>query len=117
MKFSIEEVTEMAKAAGFPYNKYGLLQGDSDGEIEADDMFLSFASTVSELAEAKEREAFTRICLEIAAEQEEIMRAHSGKEDQDDESRFDHAYELASAARILSMLVPGRRVLEKEVAQ
>lgn len=45
-------VIELAREAGFPFNKYGLLQGDCDGEIEADDMFAKFAALVA----ARERE-------------------------------------------------------------
>ena len=48
-----EEITAMAKEAGFPFNKYGLLQGDDDGEIDADAAFAIFAALVA----AKEREA------------------------------------------------------------
>ena len=44
---------EMAKEAGFPFNKYGLLQGDDNGEIDADKMFKAFEA----LARADEREA------------------------------------------------------------
>lgn len=43
-----EQVIELAKQAGFPFNKYGLLQGDEDGEIDADDMFELFASLVEQ---------------------------------------------------------------------
>ena len=38
MKFTPEQVIEMAREAGFPFNKFGLLQGDDDGEIDADKM-------------------------------------------------------------------------------
>lgn len=47
-----KDVIELAREAGFPFNKYGLLQGDCDGEIEADAMFASFAALVA----ARERE-------------------------------------------------------------
>ena len=40
-------LTEMAREAGFPFNKYGLLQGDGDGEIDADKMFKAFAKLVA----------------------------------------------------------------------
>lgn len=53
-----EEITAMAKEAGFPFNKYGLLQGDDDGEIDADAAFASFAALVA----AKEREACAQVC-------------------------------------------------------
>jgi hypothetical protein len=42
----------MAREAGFPFNKYGLLQGDDGGEIDADKMFEAFAA----LVRADERE-------------------------------------------------------------
>ena len=57
-----EEITAMAKEAGFPFNKYGLLQGDDDGEIDADAAFASFAALVAEKAAAKEREACALVC-------------------------------------------------------
>lgn len=59
MKFTPEQIMDnseimgMAREAGFPFNKYGLLQADSEGEIEADEMFARFAALVA----AKEREA------------------------------------------------------------
>lgn len=53
-----EEVIEMARQAGFPFNKYGLLQGDDEGEIDADEMFKAFAKLVAE----KEREACAKLC-------------------------------------------------------
>lgn len=61
-----------------------------------------------------ERSAFERICLEIAAENEEIMRANSHRSDQDDEAYFDHAFEMATAARILAVSVTGRRRSEQK---
>ena len=57
-----EEITAMAKEAGFPFNKYGLLQGDDDGEIDADAAFAIFAALVA----AKEREACAQVCDELA---------------------------------------------------
>jgi hypothetical protein len=36
----------MAREAGFPFNKYGLLQGDDDNEIDADKMFKAFEALV-----------------------------------------------------------------------
>jgi len=40
------EIIEMAKKAGFPFNKYDLLQGDDEGEIDAHEMFEAFAKLV-----------------------------------------------------------------------
>ena len=57
-----EEIIAMAKEAGFPFNKYGLLQGDDDGEIDADAAFASFAALVA----AKEREACAKVCGRMA---------------------------------------------------
>ena len=54
-----DEIIEMARQAGFPFNKYGLLQGDDEGEIDADEMFKAFAKLVAE----KEREACAMLCL------------------------------------------------------
>ena len=56
-----KDVIELAREAGFPFNKYGLLQGDCDGEIEADAMFASFAALVA----ARERER----CAQLVASQ------------------------------------------------
>jgi len=42
-----DNTIEMAREAGFPFNKYGLLQGDGDGEIDADKMFKAFAKLVA----------------------------------------------------------------------
>ena len=53
-----DEIIEMARQAGFPFNKYGLLQGDDEGEIDADTMFEAFAKLVA----AKEREICAHIC-------------------------------------------------------
>lgn len=53
-----KDVIELAREAGFPFNKYGLLQGDCDGEIEADAMFSSFAALVA----ARERERCAQVC-------------------------------------------------------
>ncbi len=50
---SRDDIIRMAREAGFPFNKYGLLQGDDDGGIDADEMFERFASLVA----AKERGA------------------------------------------------------------
>jgi hypothetical protein len=48
----MRDTIEMAREAGFPFNKYGLLQGDGDGEIDADKMFKAFDA----LVRADERE-------------------------------------------------------------
>jgi MoaA/NifB/PqqE/SkfB family radical SAM enzyme len=48
----MRDTIEMAREAGFPFNKYGLLQGDGDGEIDADKMFKDFEA----LVRADERE-------------------------------------------------------------
>lgn len=55
-----EEIIAMAKEAGFPFNKYGLLQGDDDGEIDADAAFASFAALVADKAAARERDAWRK---------------------------------------------------------
>jgi hypothetical protein len=52
-----DEIIAMAKEAGFPFNKYGLLQGDDEGEIDADAAFVRFAALVAAKAAADEREA------------------------------------------------------------
>ena len=49
----MKTVIEMAREAGFPFNKYGLLQGDDDNEIDANSMFERFA----ELVRADERKS------------------------------------------------------------
>lgn len=46
------EIERLAREAGFPFNKFGLLQGDNEGEIDADDMLDRFAV----LVQAVERE-------------------------------------------------------------
>ena len=77
-----EEITAMAKEAGFPFNKYGLLQGDDDGEIDADAAFAIFAALVA----AKERERFALECIDLVAlhggsvEIEAAIRARGQKE-------------------------------------
>ena len=57
----MKTVIEMAREAGFPFNKYGLLQGDDDNEIDADAMLERFA----ELVRADEREACAKVCYEL----------------------------------------------------
>lgn len=55
------DINRMAREAGFPFNKYGLLQGDDDGEIDADEMLKRLAVLVA----AAEREA----CAELLERQ------------------------------------------------
>ena len=55
--FTQTEIIEMAKQAGFPFNKYDLLQGDDEGEIDAHEMLEAFAKLVA----AKERDAFVEL--------------------------------------------------------
>jgi len=55
----MRDTIDMAREAGFPFNKYGLLQGDDDNEIDADKMFKAFEA----LVRADEREA----CAKLAA--------------------------------------------------
>jgi L-rhamnose isomerase len=59
-----QEIIEMAKQAGFPFNKYDLLQGDDEGEIDAHEMFEAFAKLVA----AKEREACAKVADLVAKE-------------------------------------------------
>ena len=54
----MKTVIEMAREAGFPFNKYGLLQGNDENEIDADAMLERFA----ELVRADEREACAKVC-------------------------------------------------------
>ena len=61
------DIERMAREAGFPFNKYGLLQGDDRGEIDADDMLARFAALVA----AAERERCAKVCEstgEVAAD-------------------------------------------------
>lgn len=53
-----DEIMSMAEQAGFPFNKYGALKGDDDGEIDADEMFERFAALVA----AAEREECAKAC-------------------------------------------------------
>lgn len=62
MTFTKDEIDSMAKEAGFPFNKYGLLQGDDEGEIDADAMFARFTQLIA----AKEREECALACEEIS---------------------------------------------------
>ena len=54
------DALQMAREAGFEFNKYGLLQGDEEGEIDADAMFVRFAAIVLERAaiECEQSEAY-----------------------------------------------------------
>jgi hypothetical protein len=78
----MKSTIEMAKEAGFPFNKYGLLQGDDNGEIDADKMFKAFealvradeqkkweSQTAVEIHEAvlDERENCAKLCDEARA--------------------------------------------------
>ncbi len=47
-----DDIIRMAREAGFPFNKYGLLTADDEGEIDADAMLERFAALVA----AAERE-------------------------------------------------------------
>jgi sugar phosphate isomerase/epimerase len=60
----MRDTIEMAREAGFPFNKYGLLQGDGDGEIDAEKMFKAFEA----LVRADEREACAKVCAEMHLE-------------------------------------------------
>ena len=53
----MKSLIEMAREAGFPFNKYGLLQCDDDNEIDADRMLARFA----ELVRADEREQLAQL--------------------------------------------------------
>ena len=57
-----DEIIRMAREAGFPFNKYGLLQCDDGGEIDAADILKRFAALVA----AAEREACAGICDRFA---------------------------------------------------
>jgi glycine/serine hydroxymethyltransferase len=60
----MRDTIEMAREAGFPFNKYGLLQGDGDGEIDADKMFKAFEA----LVRADEREVSLDAVLRVIKE-------------------------------------------------
>ena len=62
-----DEILKMARDAGFPFNKYGLLQGDEDGEFYADEILARFAALVAAKAAATEREA----CAQLVASKKE----------------------------------------------
>ena len=57
-----DEIIRMAREAGFPFNKYGLLQCDDGGEIDVADILKRFAALVA----AAEREACAGICDRFA---------------------------------------------------
>ena len=44
---TLNEILAMAREAGFPFTKYGTLECDEDGEIDADEMFERFAALVA----------------------------------------------------------------------
>ncbi|AXF52865.1 MAG: hypothetical protein [Bacteriophage sp.] len=73
-----EQVIELAKQAGFPFNKYGLLQGDEEGEIEADEMFTRFAS----LVEQATLERAAKACEQVEATYERVASARGGAWDE-----------------------------------
>ena len=68
-----DEIIEIARQAGFPFNKYGLLQGDVEGEIDADAMFVAFAKLVMDKAAEREREACANLMFDLD------LCAHEGK--------------------------------------
>lgn len=55
-----EQIIQWAMEAGFPFNKYGMLQGDAEGEFDADDMFVRLAALIEQAARADERERIAR---------------------------------------------------------
>lgn len=65
-----DDVIRMAREAGFPFNKYGMLHGDEDGEIEADKMFERFY----DLAVLHERESRKAAQLETIELREELTK-------------------------------------------
>jgi hypothetical protein len=66
----VRNTIEMAKEAGFPFNKYGLLQGDDNGEIDADKMFAAFET----LVRADQREIDAKVCESLPMQQEVDVR-------------------------------------------
>lgn len=66
-----DEVLSMASAAGFEFNKYGLLVADDDGETDADEMFVRFAALVA----AAEREACAAACEAVKQRAEELAKS------------------------------------------
>ena len=66
-----DEVLSMARAAGFEFNKYGLLVADDDGETDADEMFVRFAALVA----AAEREACAAACEAVKQRAEELAKS------------------------------------------
>lgn len=57
-----DEIIRMAEKAGFPFNQYGLLQGDDYGEIDVTEMLVRFAALVA----AAEREACAKVMDNMA---------------------------------------------------
>ena len=58
------KVEQWAREAGFPFNKYGLLQGDEEGEIDANSMFHRFAALAFAAGAEEMREAAAKSCDE-----------------------------------------------------
>jgi hypothetical protein len=58
----MRDTIDMALEAGFPFNKYGLLQGNDDNEIDADEMFKAFEALVRADERSVEREACAKVC-------------------------------------------------------
>ena len=61
----MKTVIEMAREAGFWFNKYGLLEGDEINEIDAVVMFERFAELVRADAIADERELLSERIKEL----------------------------------------------------
>ena len=57
-----DEIIRMAREAGFPFNKYGLLQCDDGGEIDAADILKRFAALVA----ASEKEECAKVMDNMA---------------------------------------------------
>ena len=97
-----DEIISMAREAGFPFNKYGALKGDSDGEIDADEMFERFA----ELVAAAEREECVKVCDDYAVDQWNLYKGRhpytgeeSGRADPETQGQCLGAEYLADAIR------------------
>lgn len=65
-----EDIERMAREAGFPFNKYGMLQGPDEEGFDADDMLVRFAALVA----AAERER----CAEIIESSADACNPYSG---------------------------------------
>lgn len=57
-----EQIIQWAREAGFPFNKFGLLQGDAEGEFDADDMFVRLAALIAQAVRTDENEACAQVC-------------------------------------------------------